>query len=373
MIRLFHIADVHLGASLSGFEEAAAARRGQVRDAFRALPALAAEHGVVGLLVAGDLFDSPMPSTEDRAMVVEVFRQLDEGGCRVFVVPGNHDPVTVKSHPYRETLGPAHRFLNAHFETVHLETEAGPVRIHGVAFDPARCAAPLETLQRPDEPGVDIALLHASLSMTEHWEAGANTLSPTEDDLAALGVDYVALGDYHRPRLPAEFQEGLTACYPGSFSAVRRSEVGPRGVVLVEIEAPGRLRTELLPTAVPFVAEPDPIDLTGMEDQGAVVEAIAARVPVGALPRITLTGSPAFALDSESLHTALVERWGFAQVKDESWYFDSGRLSDLAESDTVAGHLVRRARARIENAVDEAEKRDLEDALRQALAALEVV
>lgn len=372
MIRILHIADVHLGASLSGFGEAAEDRRTRIREAFRGLPDTAEEHDAVALLVAGDLFDSPEPAAEDRAMVAEVFRRLEERGCRAFVVPGNHDPVTVKQHPYREPLGPARLFLDPEFETAHLDTEAGTVRVHGFAFDPARCAAPLETLGNTGEPGIDVVLLHASLRMTDHWQEGPNTLSPTEEELAALGADYVALGDYHRPRMPEEFDAGLTACYPGSFSAVKRSETGPRGVVLVEFEG-GAVRTRLLPTEVPFVADFGPVDLTGMETQAAVLEAIAGRVPEGAVPRITLTGSPGFPIDPEGLGAALEERYGFAMVKDESWYFDSARLSELEGNDTVVGHLVRLARARIEAATDAEEKRVLEDALRQALAALEVV
>ncbi len=372
VIRLLHIADVHIGASLSGFGSVQGDRQKQIREAFRGLPQIAEEHGAVALLVAGDLFDSPTPSREDRAMVAEVFRQLHDGGCRVFVVPGNHDPVTVKQHPYQEPPGPARVFVKAEFETEYVETEDGTLRIHGFAFDPAGCATPLETFDSVAEPGIDVALLHASLRMTDHWQEGANTLSPTEEELKALGVDYVALGDYHRPRMPEEFQAGLTACYPGSFAAVKRSETGLRGVVLVEFEG-GRVGARLLPMSVPFVVEPDAIDVAGLENQAAVVQAIASQVPDGALPRVTLTGAAEFALDPEALGIALEERYGFAVVKDESRYIDSARLAELEEADTVSGHLVRVARRRIGSATDDNEKRALEDALRQALSALEVV
>ena len=371
MIRFLHIADVHLGASLSGFGELAATRRDQVRDAFRTLPELAAEHEVDAVLVAGDLFDSPEPSAKELQLAASVFERLHGEGRPVFVVPGNHDPITVRPNPYTEPLGPARVFTDPIFTTAHVETERGTLRVHGLAFDPARHDRPLQTLELPDEPGVDVALLHASLRMSDHWDAGANTLSPEEAELAALGVDYVALGDYHRPRLPDEFGGGLVACYPGSFSAVKRSETGPRGVVLVEVEPGSTPTATLIPTAVPAVAEPDPIDVTGMEDHQAVLDAVARAIPEGAIPRITLTGSPAFAIDIARLEAGLTERYGFARVDDRSWYFDSAQLDDLGERDTVAGHLVRIARARIEAAETDEDRRALEDALRISLAALE--
>lgn len=372
MIRFLHLADVHLGASLSGFGELAPVRRDQVREAFRQLPELAREYEVDAVLVAGDLFDSPEPSVADRQMAAELFRLLDEAGRRVFVVPGNHDPITVRPNPYREPLGPAHVFTSPAFTTARVETERGTLRVHGLAFDPAQCDDPLATLGTPDEAGVDVVLLHASLRMSDHWEPGANTLCPEEADLRALGVDYVALGDYHRPRLPEDFGDGLVACYPGSFSAVKRSEKGPRGVVVVQVEPGGPVRATHVPTSIPWIAEPDPIEVSGMEDHQAILDAVAECVPEGAVPRLTLTGSPAFAIDVEKLEAGLQERYGFARVKDESWYFDSARLDDLAERDTVAGHLVRLARRRVAESDSDDERRALEDALRLSLAALEV-
>ena len=372
MIRLLHMADVHIGASLSGFTQHSSDRQEHIRAAFEKLPSLAEEHGAIGLLVAGDLFDNGEPSAEDRVMVGEVFRLLDEQGCRVFVVPGNHDPVTVKPNPYQESLGSAHLFLGPEFETAQLESGSEMIRIHGFAFDRARCPRPLETFELSKAPGIDIVLMHASLDMTDHWEGGPNNFSPTQGALEALEADYVALGDYHRPRMPEEFQTGLTACYPGSFAAVRRSESGPRGVILVEFED-GDVHTRLLPSEVPQVIELNAINLSGLEDQTAVEEQIESQIPTNALPRVTLEGTAEFKLDSERLRIALQRRYGFAVVKDRSWYIESAQLAQLEESDTIAGHLVRVAKKRMNEATDDKTKRVLEEGLRQALAALEVV
>ena len=368
------MADVHLGASLRGFRDHAAERQKMVRTAFQELPRIATDTGAIALLVAGDLFDGTDPSKADRVLVSEVFRKLDEQGCSVFVVPGNHDPITRKSHPYLAPLGPAHVFLEPEFQMQKArELEWGTLRIHGFAFDPVKCASPLETLKKSAEPGIDIALMHASLKMADHWQGSPNTFSPNEAELAELGVDYVALGDYHRPRMPDEFQSGLTACYPGSFSAVNRKETGVRGLVLVEFAEGKAAKTKLIESQVARLVELEPIDLTGLEDQSNLEEMIASKMPKAALPRVTLRGTPEFRFDPEALQITLDQRYDFCVIKDESSYINSNRIKELGADDTVVGHLVRVAARRTEAVTDEEEKRAVERALRHALSALGVV
>ena len=145
MLRLLHIADVHIGASMSSFGDAADARRGALLDAFRALPAIARGHAVHAVLVAGDLFDGPRPDAESRAAVAETFARLVEDGRPVFVVPGNHDSATLHHHPYSEPLGGARVFLDATFQRHEVQTPEGPLHVYGLAYDLGREDAPLGT------------------------------------------------------------------------------------------------------------------------------------------------------------------------------------------------------------------------------------
>ena len=86
---------------------------------------------------------------------------------------------------------------------------------------------------------------------------------------------------------------------------------------------------------------------------------------------VRLTGVPDFPVDPEVIARRLVERYGFGRVTDASTWYANARLDRLAEEDTVAAHVVRLARRRIEEAVDD-EKAVVERALRIALRALEV-
>jgi len=396
MPRLLHLADVHLGASFAGFGDLAASRQAAVLNAFRAIPEIAARHGVHAVLIAGDLFERPQPPDVVLAAARETLRRMVEAGLHVFLVPGNHDPITVHPHPYRELPPGVHFFGEPVFGApVSVETPAGPLHVYGVAFDPAKEREPLRTFRRADTPGAHVVLLHGSVQGTLHWSASPNVLRLTHDALAALPVDYIALGDHHRHRPPAEFGDGaIPACYAGSFAALDLTETGPRGFVIADIE-PGRPPVvPHVPSAVTRVEDVGHVDVSSLEGDAAVADAVAAALErllaadasasdgasagskaaaaTAAIPVARLVGTPSFPLDPERVREHLAQRFGHAAVRDESRYYASARLDALAEMDTVVGHVVRLGRQRIAEAKDDGERAIADRALRIALSALEV-
>ena len=371
MLRILHLADVHIGASMSAFGDVAEARRRSVLDAFRQLPELASRVDAHAVLVAGDVFDRPEPDPESRAAVAETFARMVEDGRPVFVVPGNHDSSTLLRHPWAEPLGGARVFLGPTFERQSVETAGGPLHVYGLAYDLGREDAPLSTYARADLPGVHVVLLHGSVDFSPHWKIGRNALRLPIEALAALDCDYVALGDYHGFRPPERFREGVPACYPGSFAAVDVSETGPRGYVVAELEPGGAPRVLHHPSAVPHLVDVGDVDVGGAADQEEVMRRIAERAAPGTLPLVRLTGVPDFPLDPDVIAHRLVERFGYGRVIDGSTYYANARLDRIAEEDTVAAHVVRLARQRIEAAADD-DKAVVERARRIALHSLEV-
>lgn len=374
MIRLLHIADVHLGARFSAFGDLAGTRRKQVLEAFRALPERVQDLQVDALLVAGDLFDSPDPPADLRAAVAETLRRVSEVGAAVLVVPGNHDAMTIRPNPWGGELGGAHIFREPRFTPHAVRCDSGELRVHGVAFDPVRCADPLPTLQAGGDHGWDVALLHASVQGAPHWQAGPNSLSVEAAQLSALPVNYVAIGDHHRFRGPDEFPGGAACCYPGSFSAVDLTETGSKGALLVRLQDDGRVSVDQVDSGLTPVESVGPVDVTTLEDHDAVVAAVIDRIGERyVVPRVSLDGTPGFPLEPDIVRDHLVERYGFATVEDGTRFYDSGHLTDLADDDTIAGHLVREGRRRIAAASSDSERRTHERALRLALSALEVM
>ncbi len=395
MIRLLHLADVHLGASLSAFGGLAAERRAAVLHAFRKLPDIADDAAAHAVVIAGDLFDGPAPSREDAAAAREAVRRVVESGRPVFAIPGNHDASTLTPNPYREPLGGAHVFTEPVFgEPVTAHTEGGPLHVYGIAFDAAREADPLSTFRRVDLDGIHVVLLHGPFPDAPHWATSGNALRLEPEHLRRLDADYIALGDYHRFRPPSEFAEdgSLPACYAGSFAAVDLDEVGARGCVLARLEPDSPARIEHIAVPLPQVLDLGSFDVSGysgeVEIAGAVADVVAAHSPPASpggrsnsdgadpeaerpIPKITLTGNPDFPLEAEKVEAELIERFGHAKVNDESRYFASSRLDDLADQDTVVGHAVRLGRRRIRESEGD-DRRVAERALRIALSELGV-
>ena len=374
MVRLLHLADVHLGASMSPFGDAAEVRRRRLLDAFRGLPEIARREEVHAVLVAGDLFDRPEPESEVRAAVAETFARLAADGRPVFVVPGNHDSSTLLRHPYSEPLGGARVFLAPVFERHSVETPGGPLHVYGLAYDMGREDAPLSTFARANLPGVHVVLLHGSADFSPHWRIGRNALRLPLDALAGLECDYVALGDYHGFRPPERFggEPHPPACYSGSFAALDLTETGPRGWVIADVEGGRPPRVSHRPSPVPALVDLGDVDVGAAPDHDEVMRRIAERAHADSHPVVRLVGVPDFALDPDFLIHRLTERYGFARLTDASTFYASARLDRVAEDDTVAGHMVRLARGRIGAEPDDGEKAIAERALRIALRALEV-
>ncbi|MDP9405693.1 MAG: exonuclease subunit SbcD [Actinomycetota bacterium] len=85
-MRILHTADWHVGRTIRGRS------RAEEHEAVLAeIVAIAAEHAVDLVLVAGDQFDTAAPSPEAERIVWRALLDLAATGARVVVVAGNHD------------------------------------------------------------------------------------------------------------------------------------------------------------------------------------------------------------------------------------------------------------------------------------------
>lgn len=372
-MKLLHLADVHVGAKLTAFGDVAASRVEAVLEEFRQLPDRAREHGVHAVLVAGDLFDGTEPSREHLAAVRDTFRRLVEAQRPVFVVPGNHDSATFRPNPYKEDLGGATLFTDPAFgEPETVETAAGPLNVYGLCYDPAVDREPLAAYRRADRPGPHVVLLHGAVRFAPHWGDSASSLRLELERLAALDADYIALGDYHSFRPPMRFDAAgsIPACYPGSFAAVDLTETGPRGYAVVTL-GEGSPEVRHHASRLPAVHDLGAIDVSRAESETEIADLVAEKTPERCYPVVTLTGEPGFPLDTDTVRIELCERLGFAVVRDGTRFYSAGILDELAEQDTVVGHVVRLGRRRIQRAPTDSERETADRALRIVLRELE--
>lgn len=371
MSRLLHVADVHLDAPLGGFGREADARRAETLDAFRALPGTAEEHEVDAVVIAGDLFDRPRPTETTIIAVREAVRRLAEREIPVFAVPGNHDARALNPGLYPGALDGATAFDAPRFGApARVPLDPGDLLVYGIAYDAAEEPDPLSTFRRAaDEDATHVVVLHGSIPGAPHWEGGSSLPLPL-DRLAALGADYLALGDLHRFRGPDEL-DGLPAAYPGSFAAVDFTETGLHGPLLVDLEQGAAPRIRRLGSGVREVADPVRVDVSACADDREVAEAVFRLAGADAYPVATLEGEPAYPLDPDAVQAILEERAGAAMLRDESRFFDPARLAEIARQNTIVGHVARLGLGRIEEASGE-ERIAIEQGLRIALRVLEV-
>lgn len=371
-VRLIHTADIHLGARTLQFGAAAAEVREARRNFVRRLPELARRHEADGVVIAGDLFDSPSVVREEAKYVTECLEALARDGRFAVLTPGTHDAGVAFPE-----LGPAEVLDGADFAEVRV-LEVGGLRVHfhGGAYDPLDSPDDfLSALGAGSEPGVHIAVLHASL-LSEPQRAERRELPVTAEDLASLGSHYVALGHYHDCQT-VEVGGRLIGAYPGTPVPCRFKETGPRRVLLVEVTEAGAAAR---PLALPGPwTERLRLDVTGAADLGALEKRVLRSLEVGGdvsiadlLLEVTLTGTWESARTPEDLAERLRTRVSCLRLHDETHRLDAEWVERLAEERSPQGAFVRLLRER-QGEAGEAEREVLERALVEVLSVIQEV
>jgi DNA repair exonuclease SbcCD nuclease subunit len=234
---------------------AAAAQRERQMAAFRRAIDLALAEKVDAVLICGDLFDSnnqPRRSVENAAAEL---RRLAERHIRTVIIPGTHDAYDEGSI-YRVFDLPALVGVDGAPDLVTLLTDERTtvsfadldMTVHGRVFRTKR--APQSPLAgfTPREAGAvtrwQVGMIHGALQIPGKVEQ--DDVLFTEAEIAASGLDYLALGHWHSF---LEGRAGSTAwAYAGAPEAVAVDQDGAGSVVLVNLDdASGKVTLEARP------------------------------------------------------------------------------------------------------------------------------
>jgi DNA repair exonuclease SbcCD nuclease subunit len=233
-IKILHTADWHLGRRFRSFTEEQEVRLTRARlEAVSRILDLAHSRNVDAVLCAGDLFDSPVPDEEWWQGVLNEFARRD-WTRPVFLLPGNHDPLTPRS-----LYDPSHEFRRSLPDYVHVvdkdgfSYELGPLAV--IVGNPCRSAAgqtdlasSLPAREEGDER-IRIGLVHGQTFDIE----GHQTNFPIARGIAEeRGFDYLAIGDTHAFR---EVEPGapVPTVYPSAPEATNFGEQDTGYVALV--------------------------------------------------------------------------------------------------------------------------------------------
>lgn len=275
MLKIIHGADFHLDSPFSGLTpERAARRRGEQRELLDRLAGLAREKNADLVLLSGDLLDSERVYRETGDALRAALADIP---CPVFIAPGNHDFFGPRS-VWNTLDWPDHVHIFDAPEWVELPGCA----LWGRAFTaPHQETCPLEGLTVPDDGKLHIACLHGDVD-------GTGDYGPISAmDIAASGLDYLALGHVHQASGLQKAGKTFWA-YPGCPEGRGFDELGDKGVLYVEAE-PGNVTAQFIPLAKRRY-EIISVDITGAADVLSTTRSALPNHPENLICRLVLTG-----------------------------------------------------------------------------------
>jgi DNA repair exonuclease SbcCD nuclease subunit len=221
-MRFLHAADLHLGLRVTRFGSDANGRVQEARlKAVEVMVDQAKARAVDFVLIAGDLFDD---NHVDAATSRRALEMLETVNRPVYIIPGNHDPLTADSVFAR----PPWSMISD--GCVRMLRTAEPVSLPGGTLlpcplfaknsldDPTRWMPPRES----GDIGIRIGLAHGSLNDRDNLPPDDHLIDRHTVD--AKGLDYLALGHWHAPYRHADRNGVVRTVYPGVHEPMRFRE-----------------------------------------------------------------------------------------------------------------------------------------------------
>ena len=221
-MRILHSADLHLDTPFTHRAQAQYLRE-QLLLVPDQLARLCRKEACDLVLLAGDLFDGPWT----RESFLALRNALEDCTVPVLISPGNHDYVNLSS-PYTTELWPSnvHIFTQPRIESVLLEEL--DCRVYGAGYRGMDCPGLLEGFHCRQDARYQVAVLHA-----DPTQADSPYCPITATQIAASGLDYLALGHIHKS---GEVRCGKTLCsWPGAPMGRGFDETGIKGAVVVTL------------------------------------------------------------------------------------------------------------------------------------------
>ncbi len=236
-VRYIHAADLHLDASFRGLERSdqtkflAEQLRAATFTALDRLVSLCEKEKPDFLVLAGDIYNEEDQSLKAQLHVRDACKYLNSIGIKVFIVHGNHDPLSSR---LQMLVWPEDTVIfddNNQSHVVKRQDDNIAV-VHGISHASSRESRNLSKsfsrLTADDYTNIfQLGVLHCTLENV----AKADRYAPCSlDDLKSIGLDAWALGHVHEGRVICEHP---FIAYPGNTQGLHINEVGAKGCLLV--------------------------------------------------------------------------------------------------------------------------------------------
>jgi len=230
-VRFIQTADWQLGMKAARVGGVAPRLREERLAAARRVIAVARDQAAGFILVAGDTFED---NGVERTLIQKAADILGGSPVPVYVIPGNHDPLTpgsVWEHPAWKTM-----------QHVHVLREEQPVEVPGGILYPCPVKDrqsrrdPTSWIAAGDAGAIRIGLAHGTVE-------GVPQLEPdhpiARDAAARSGLDYLGLGHWHSTATYAAPDGAVRMAYSGTHETTSFGERDSGNVLAVDIAGPG--------------------------------------------------------------------------------------------------------------------------------------
>jgi exonuclease SbcD len=221
-LRVLHTSDWHLGRSLYGQK-----RYEEFAKFLDWLAQIIEERQIDLLLIAGDVFDTPMPSNQAQELYYQFLCRVAKSCChQVVVIGGNHDSPSFLNAP-RELL----EVLKVHVVGAMTERLANEVLIHYKDDRPRAIVCAVPYLRDKDirtvEPGETIDEKNIKLikGIKKHYEDVCQIAKQRRNDLEAsgyIGLPIIVMGHLFTAGGETVDGDGVRELYIGTLAHVGR-------------------------------------------------------------------------------------------------------------------------------------------------------
>lgn len=259
-MRFLHLADLHIGKRVNGFS--------MIEDqkfVFEQVYNVIENEKIDGIIMAGDIYDKPVPSAEAVKLFDEMLTRLVSINLPIFVISGNHDSaerIGFGSDILSAAKVYMSRVYNGNLQKIELEDDYGKINVYLLPFiKPATVKNIYKGAEIKDyDDALEYVLSQEKIDETKRnvivshqFVTGAMRSESEEVSVGGLdnvsvenyeAFDYVALGHIHR----AQQMGRESARYAGTLLKYSFSEEKHnKSMTIVDLKEKGNIEIKEIP------------------------------------------------------------------------------------------------------------------------------
>ena len=259
-MRFLHLADLHIGKRVNGFS--------MIEDqkfVFEQVYNVIENENIDGIIMAGDIYDKPVPSAEAVKLFDEMLTRLVSINLPIFVISGNHDSaerIGFGSDILSAAKVYMSRVYNGNLQKIELEDDYGKINVYLLPFiKPATVKNIYKEAEIKDyDDALEYVLSQEKIDETKRnvivshqFVTGAMRSESEEVSVGGLdnvsvenykAFDYVALGHIHR----AQQMGRESARYAGTLLKYSFSEEKHnKSMTIVDLKEKGNIEIKEIP------------------------------------------------------------------------------------------------------------------------------